>query len=45
MTEQSHFIEFHSKCPNKVTDKAFDMVLDLLREVVPNWKQKLPESF
>lgn len=35
----------HIKCLNKVTIKGFDMLLDFLREVIPHWKEKLPESF
>lgn len=29
----------------KVTDKAFDISLDILRELVPNGKEKLLELF
>lgn len=31
---------FHLKCLNKVTNKAFDMLLDLLPELVPNREGK-----
>lgn len=34
---------FHNKC-HKVTDKAFDMLLDLLRELIHNGIEKFPES-
>lgn len=29
----------------KVTDKAFNMLFDLFRELVPNGKEKLAKSF
>lgn len=35
---------FCVNCLNKVIDKTFDMLLDLLR-LVPNGKEKLPLSF
>lgn len=36
---------FHIKCLNKVRDKAFDMLLDFLRELVANRQKKLPNHF
>lgn len=36
---------FHIKCRNEVRDNAFDMLLDLFRELVPNGKEELSNNF
>lgn len=35
----------HIKCLNKIMDKAFNMLLDILRELVPNGNEELPNHF
>lgn len=36
---------FHIRCLNKVTNEVFNMLLDLLRELVPSGDKKTDESY